>query len=284
MQTLYELLGALPDDDADRLRAAFRNAAKASHPDNNLDDPDAPQRFRRVVRAYFILRDERQRMTYDTLLARADQQRALTPTRRIVPKIRNLVSDTIAGIVIACVSIGAFLLLERVQGIPNVPAQVQQTVVQASALTAAMPTARPSNTIGRVGERNTLDQMPVFDAPEAADAVKEMTVPHALAATDSTGTIPAVSDVEGRDAVEVKDARYYRRQGQLAYRSGDLALALVDFDLAINLDPNSFDTYIDRAIVFRRMGDLKNAFADVTQAKRIDDLKPQQTTPLSGNK
>ena len=60
MQTLYELLGALPDDDADRLRAAFSSAAKASHPDNNPDDPDTPQKFRRVVRAYAILRDERQ--------------------------------------------------------------------------------------------------------------------------------------------------------------------------------------------------------------------------------
>jgi tetratricopeptide (TPR) repeat protein len=277
LQTLYELLGALPDDDADRLRAAFRNAAKASHPDNNLGDPDAPQRFRQLVRAYVILRDERQRMTYDTLLARANQQRALIPRRKSVPKIRNLVSDTIAGIVIAFVSIGAFLLFERVQGIPNVPAQVQQTIVQASALTAAMPTTRPSDTIGRAGERNSLDQMPVSDPPEAADVVKETTAPHAPAAADNTGTIPAISEVE------VKDAGYYRRKGQLAYRNGDFALALVDFDLAINLDPNSSDTYIDRAIVFRRIGDLKNAFADITQAKRIDNLKPQQTTPPSGN-
>jgi tetratricopeptide (TPR) repeat protein len=274
LQTLYELLGALPDDDADRLRAAFRNAAKASHPDNNLGDPDAPQKFRRVVRAYVILRDERQRMTYDTLLARADQQRALAPRRKRFPKIRNLVSDTIAAIVIAFVSIGAFLLFER-EGIPNVPAQ---TVVQASALTAAMPPARPADTIGPAGERNGLDQMPVSDAPDAADAVKEMTTAHALAAADNTGTIPAISEVE------VKDARYYRRQGQLAYRIGDFALALVDFDLAIDLDPNFSDAYIDRAIVFRRMGDLKHALADITQAKRIDDLKLQQATPLSGNK
>ena len=32
LQTLYELLGALADDDADRLRAAFRKAAKATIP------------------------------------------------------------------------------------------------------------------------------------------------------------------------------------------------------------------------------------------------------------
>ena len=44
MKTLYDLLGALPDDDADELRAAFRKAAKANHPDNNPDNPEAAER------------------------------------------------------------------------------------------------------------------------------------------------------------------------------------------------------------------------------------------------
>jgi lipoprotein NlpI len=56
----------------------------------------------------------------------------------------------------------------------------------------------------------------------------------------------------------------------LAYRSGDLYLALVDFDLAIDLDPSFSDAYIDRGIVLYRMGDLKRAFADIAQANRID--------------
>ncbi len=124
--------------------------------------------------------------------------------------------------------------------------------------------------------------MPVSSAPEAADAVKETMAPDApvadaLAAANNTGTVPANSDVE------VKDARYYRRQGHRAYRVGDLALALVDLDLAIEIDPNFSDAYIDRAIVFHRMGDLKRAFADVTQAKRVDELKPQPTTRPSGS-
>ena len=33
MGTLYDLLGALPSDDAEGLRTAFRKAAKATHPD-----------------------------------------------------------------------------------------------------------------------------------------------------------------------------------------------------------------------------------------------------------
>jgi curved DNA-binding protein CbpA len=275
VQTLYELLGALPDDDADRLRAAFRNAAKTSHPDNNPDDPDAPQRFRRVVRAYVILRDERQRGTYDSLLAKAGQQRALTWRRKIFSPARNLVPDLMTATLIAFVSIGGFLLFERILKIPNVPAQIQQTSAHAATLTAAMPTTQLSDSIGRASERNGLDQMPLSDASGAPNAIKEVGAPVALAAADNSATIPAISD-------EVKDARYYRQKGQLAYRIGDLALALVDFDLAIDLDPNFSDAYIDRAIVFRRMGDLKHAFADVTQAKRVDDLKSQQTAPLSG--
>ena len=284
MQTLYELLGALPDDDADKLRAAFRDAAKASHPDNNPDDPDAPQRFRRVARAYVILRDERQRGTYDSLLAKADQQQALALRRKNFAPARSLVPDVITGTVIAFVSIGGFLLFERVMEIPNVPAQIQQTSAHAAELTAAMPTTQPSDTIGRAGERNRLDQMPLSDTAKAPDAVKEMEAPVAVAAADNSTTVPAVDNSTTVPAVsgEVKDARYYRQKGQLAYRIGDLALALVDFDLAIDLDPNFSEAYIDRAIVFRRMGDLKHAFADIAQAKRIDDLTPKQTTPLAG--
>jgi curved DNA-binding protein CbpA len=264
LQTLYELLGALADDDADRLRAAFREAAKANHPDNNSGDPDASQRFRRVVRAHAILSDERQRATYDALLTKAQQRRTLNSERKILS--RNLVPDAIAAIVIAFVSVGTFLLFERAFRTPVVPAQVQDMSVRVSALTAAMPTPS-SHTVGRAGHHNKHDKIPVSAEREAPDAAGETAVPGAVAAADITGAVPAISEVE------VKDAGYYRRRGSHAYRSGDLALALVDLDLAINLDPNFSDAYIDRAIVFRRMGDLKHAFADIAQAKRIDDLK-----------
>ena len=63
-----DLLGALPDDDADGLRAAFRKAAKANHPDVNPGNPEAAERFRRIVRANAILSDEQQRVAYDRLL------------------------------------------------------------------------------------------------------------------------------------------------------------------------------------------------------------------------
>ena len=173
--------------------------------------------------------------------------------------------------VIAFVSIGAFLLFESVFAVSIVPAQVQDVVTRASAPIAATPTAAAptvsSNTVGLVGEHNKRDK--ISNEPEVLDAGKEITAPGAVAIADAAGATPATSEIE------VKDAKYYRQQGSLAYRRGDWAVALIDFDLAINLDPDFPDTYIDRAIVFHRMGDMKRALADVAQAKRIDELKLQ---------
>ena len=94
MATLYDLLGALPDDDADGLRAAFRKAAKASHPDVNPGDPEAAERFRRIVRANAILSDEQQRAAYDQLLEVARRQQRQAPKRsNFSGAIRRLAAD-----------------------------------------------------------------------------------------------------------------------------------------------------------------------------------------------
>lgn len=263
--TLYELLGALPQDDADGLRAAFRKAAKASHPDNNPGDPDAPQRFRQIVRAHAILGDEQQRATYDSLLTEAEQER--TPDTRRNGVFGISLPGPIGSMVIASISIGAFVALERVLTAPVVSAQVQELSARATALTAAMP-MQTSGTVGLASERNRPAEILSTKEPEIPNPHEEV-APAGAATTDSDSAAPAMREPA------VKDAKYYLAQGDLAYRSGDFVLALTDFDLAINLDPNSSDAYVNRAIVFRRMGDLKRAFADVNQARRIDQGKHQ---------
>lgn len=266
MQTLYDVLGAHPEDDTDGLRAAFRHAAKACHPDNNPDDPDAPQRFRQIVRAYSILRDETQRAAYDSLLGEAEQER--TPGSR-----RKVFSDAglpgpVASMLIASVSIGAFVLLERALAIPVVP-KWRDISARVLALSAEMP-AQPPNTVGRAIEHDRSDKvLPAKEAGTTSGTVGETAAPVVAATTDNDGAVPAISEPA------VKDAKYYRERGNLAYRSGDFPLALSDFDLAIGLDPDSADSYINRAIVFRRIGDLKRALADVNQARRIDEGKHQ---------
>ena len=264
MQTLYELLGALPEDDADGLRAAFRKAVKASHPDNHPDDPDAPQRLRRIVRANTILSDEHQRATYDVLLAEARQERALDPEPRLFSETRYRFPGVVSSMVIASVSIGAFLLLEYVLANSVVAVQMQDLRAQASALTAPAPAPAPSSDTVGLADEHKRDRTSASNQPDAVAAAKEAVAPVALATADAS-VIPAAPEPV------VKDATYYRERGSLAYRSGDLALALIDFDLAINLEPDVPDTYIDRAIVFRRMGNMTRALADIAKAKRIDD-------------
>src|ERR1700688_2850540 len=79
MNTLYDLLGALPHDNAEALRAAFRRAVKGAHPDVRPDDPEAALKFREIVRANDILGDDEQRAAYDHLL-----ELALRTPREIV--------------------------------------------------------------------------------------------------------------------------------------------------------------------------------------------------------
>src|SRR5215470_9078465 len=74
MTSLYDLIGARESDDADALKKAFRNAVKEHHPDLHPGDPDAPERFRQLIAANALLRDAKQRATYDRVLQLERQQ------------------------------------------------------------------------------------------------------------------------------------------------------------------------------------------------------------------
>jgi curved DNA-binding protein CbpA len=268
MKNLYDLLNALPEDDAESLRAAFRKAVKANHPDNNPGDPDAPLRFRRIVRANAILSDERQREHYDSLLAVVRQQQRL--------------KVAIAFATFSVALLAGYLLFGYGSRASLVAAQVIEVSARERGPAAAVLSDQPSDTIGRVRPRDERADIGAPDKPDNPEAVEEAAAPSATAPaenTDSTAAIanvPAAPDLGVKD-LGVKDARYYRERGISAYGSGDLYLALTDFDLAIDLNPHFSDAYIDRSIVFYRMGDFKRAFADIARAKRIDDLNRSQT-------
>jgi curved DNA-binding protein CbpA len=275
MKTLYELLDALPEDNADGLRAAFRKAAKASHPDNNPDDPDAPLRFRRIIRANAILSDERQRAHYDRLLAAVVlRERRLTLRERR----RNFV---IAGSIFSVVLIGGYPLFGYVSKASLVVGQVIEVSGRELAPAAATISTPLSDTIDRDRPRDERDDIGAPNKPENPEAATETAAPNATEPVEKTDGAPATANVPAARDFGAKDARDYRERGILAYRNGDIYLALVDFDLAIKLNPHFSDAYIDRGVVFYRMGDFNRAFADIAQAKRIDDFNRSQTPPLA---
>src|SRR5256886_8222064 len=138
MRTLYDLLGALPSDDAEGLRTAFRKAAKATHPDINPDNPDAALRFRELVRAYDILTDVEQRETYDELRAIALQPPVAAKAVRTYEVIGKVASNTMAATVISAVLVGGYVLFGMFSKPPGAAEIEPDRIVGESQVVAAL--------------------------------------------------------------------------------------------------------------------------------------------------
>lgn len=133
-KTLYDLLCVHPDDDAEALQSAFREAAKAHHPDLNPGDPDAPGRFGQIVTAYGILRNAKQRVAYDRLLA-------FERARRRAKLKRTIVSDAIAIVALTVVVVGSYTLSARVSKTSVEAAKVVEFALRAVQSTILAETA-----------------------------------------------------------------------------------------------------------------------------------------------
>lgn len=262
MGTLYDLLGALPNDDSEALRIAFRRAAKATHPDTNPDNPDAAMRFRQLVRAHHILSDAEQRTAYDQLLTIATRPPAPMPPPRqavVYEKIHRGATNTMAATFIAAALIGGYTVFAHVSKTSamtestakvaeNAPVETAAAVPQPAIVIESLPT-----------EERELAVVKEFDTTSAvAAAANAVNPPLAVI------TLPAPPSV-----LSAANAKTLRERGMFAYRGGDLSGALAHFNLAIAQDPGFAAAYIDRGIVFYRMRNFERAFADMAQAKRL---------------
>jgi hypothetical protein len=75
MKTAYDVLGVPRNAGNERIRTAFRKAAKAYHPDLNAGDPTAELHTRVVIAAYEILKTPHKRAAYDQLLRERRRER-----------------------------------------------------------------------------------------------------------------------------------------------------------------------------------------------------------------
>jgi curved DNA-binding protein CbpA len=140
METLYDLLGALPNDGADDLRAAFRRAVKRAHPDVNPGVPDAELKLRRIVRANEILGNVEQRAAYDHLLELAHLQQERAAKRAVACKVREIASGVMALAGGSVVAVGGYALFVQLSANALAPATTtSEAVREPAAIVAAGP-------------------------------------------------------------------------------------------------------------------------------------------------
>jgi curved DNA-binding protein CbpA len=345
MTTLYDLLGALPGDDAGDLRKAFREAVKGAHPDIRPNDPEAALNFRLIIHAMEILGDPDQRAAYDHLLEEA--RRELEQEQRAA-RIRNFAFAMIGLAGVSIVAVSMHILFAPMAAVPPRAGQTDELFRGPAEIASNNPPARPGlddNGASRDAETpkpaETQDDflqrwganginVPADRTAEAAKPAEEQhhfasrldtnennaaadrnaeiatlaksrdDLPPPPGANDDnalaehnaeTATVskepetpvvrapdpnpPTHDDADGMKVlVEPYDksdpSAVMHAQGIMAYRDGDLKLALADFNRAIALNPTFMIAYINRGIVLYRIGELDRALADVARARQID--------------
>ncbi|MET0220324.1 MAG: DnaJ domain-containing protein [Tardiphaga sp.] len=305
MKTLYDLLGALPEDDAEELRSAFRKAVKSTHPDINPGDPDAALRFRQIIRANDILSDRDQRAAYDHLLTLAHQEHQEESKRAVAARVHKVASGVMAIAGASAATVGGYLLFMHMSAASIAPlkpivvmtdkikiSSVATKVAEVAAIApepapapspdASPAAAAPEETVASLPEQPA--QQPISEqADEVNGPDDESRTPPCATASAGNGCnaeTAALANATGATVVAnapvianpagVSDAKFYRDRGMASYRKGDLIAAVADLDQAIQLDPKLSGAYVDRGIIFYRMRKFDRAFADVASAKRID--------------
>jgi curved DNA-binding protein CbpA len=192
MTTLYDLLGALPDDDAEEIRAAFRKAVKSAHPDINPGDPDAAVKFRQIVRANEILVDQEQRAVYDHLLDLARIEKEAASKQAFAAAIYKVASGTMVLAGLSVVAIGGYLLFMQVSAAP-IEASIAPSVaswteaVRKTSHSVARLLARPSFAIAHAPPSDKSQDRVSGSSTDVADASPTAAVAPSVDSRDRLG-------------------------------------------------------------------------------------------------
>jgi tetratricopeptide (TPR) repeat protein len=271
MKSLYELLGASADDDAEALKKAFRKVVKANHPDLHPDDLDAQARFREIIAAHALLRDPKQRATYDRLLQLERQQFQLKVERHQArsklahQQVRLKRTRAIAAVAAVGALVGGYGLFSHMS---TTPVAINKDGLAAAAVAIAKEE-------GQAASAMVADNAQTAAGAPKSGAVKdnlENSADNAGAPVETTG-----AQVYGRESTPARpanDGNFYRERAIAAYSNGDLLGAVGNFDEAIGLNPDDAQSYNIRGNVWDELGIFERALADYDEAIRIDPDNP----------
>ena len=249
MKTLYDLLEALPDDDADGLRTAFRRAVKGAHPDLRPGDPDAALKFRQIVHASEILGDAEQRAAYDDLLEAARLEHESASAHPVAARIHKLASGVIALTGASAVTVGGYLLFMHMSAASLASPNNLDVAMRASREIAIVS---PADASPAISGGTTL----------AAKAV----VPSAVMSSARDDGIPAAN--AGR-----APGSSYRN------RNPDLNTRMADLDQAFRLDARFLPAYVDRDMIFYHTRKFNRVFPDTAWPEPIEKPGRSRSAP-----
>jgi tetratricopeptide (TPR) repeat protein len=297
MKSLYDLLGAHEDDDPDALKKAFRRAVKAHHPDLHPADPEAPERLRKIIAAHAVLRDAKQRATYDRLLQLERQQYQLrVECHRLRSKLarqqlRLKRMRATAAVAAVGALVGGYGLVSPLSTFTAIVA-VNKDDRAASAVATARRDAQTATAIA-AAERNQ-DTSTTIAAPES-DAVKgsvegnagsagkpvETTGARVMTPPDApdhgelrekSGDADAVNGASKPGVDKHDDAEAPREPSKPnddAGVGGD-AQAIAASELAAGPSGNDGNFYRERGIAAYRNGDFLGAIGNFNEAIRLN--------------
>lgn len=272
MDTLYELLGALPRDDAEALRVAFRKAVKGAHPDLRPDDPDAAIRFRQIVRANDILLDKDQRAVYDHLLVLAKHEKDPASAHPIAARVHKIASTVLALTSLSLVTAGGYFLFMHMSMAWVAPARV--------AVASYAPLyAPPSNADLKTRVSASIAAVSPSDAPDPAAVnafiaargegtgahLQKATNAMAMAPADAEGASPPSNAAQDSDAANVAHPRDIA-----ALIASEVSGSILDPDHVAHLDQNFTAPYVDRGLLFIRDKKDDHPLAELPSLKPAD--------------
>ncbi|MGJ5180610.1 J domain-containing protein [Bradyrhizobium oligotrophicum] len=255
MKTHYEVLGISPRADLDTIKRAFRQAAKAHHPDlRGTGDAAADHQLKMIIIAYKVLRDPDLRAEYD-------EELALERSRVRRERWKAILQFTGATAVLSVVLIGLEILLFPSLGDwVNRPAATRSVTLQPAPPLRSRP-PRESGGEPAPAVRNAAVDVPPAAPPVVAGSPVPLSSPEPVAEAPVPPPSPAT-------------AAGFVRRGLERSRQGDLDGAIADFDEAIRLAPRIADIYRYRAKDLGRRGRWDRAVADYERAIRLDPNNP----------
>jgi DnaJ domain len=261
MDTLYDLLGALPRDDADGLRTAFRRAVKGTHPDLRPGDPEAAIKFRQIVRANEILADPEQRAAYDHLLVLAQIEKNRALVHPIAAKIHKVASGIMALTSVSIVTVAGYLVLMHTPLSMALPAPLGHTANTRNSDSNADLTARVSASIAAVSTSVTPDPAAVTALIAKTTAPVEPVTASPEQPAAENESLPQPTTIRLPEVAADYLNQFRTTRLSVSY-GADPDGASADLGQAVRLDPKLLNAYAERGIPFYPVVKSDHAFGD----------------------